>query len=220
MNDRTTGVFSALGVLVVVWIVAYWSWPASGPSVSLTPVETEGELVVEPEPVPQPAPRPVSPRPAPVVIEPERETSPEPGGVIPPEFRPYTVQAGDNFDRISQRVYGTTRHGLAIARANPLLDPRRLRVGQVIRVPVDPSNIQGIPVGEPPPAPAETRVIEYTVKRGDTLSGIATSFYGSARYVDFLFDANRDRLRSRDDLRLGQVLRVPPLPDGAGGGRP
>jgi len=101
---------------------------------------------------------------------------------------------------------------------------RKLRIGEVIRVPVDPENVQGRPVepggdaGESEPEPAPTPAeIEYTVQRGDSLSRIATQFYGSIRYVDFLYDANRDRLRSKDDLRVGQVLVIPPMPAGGEG---
>jgi nucleoid-associated protein YgaU len=235
MDDGTARVFSGLGVLVVVWIVVYWSWPAGrGEAPTTGPDEFVAVEAVEPavlDPVAaDPGPvggvaadigRGVASPPPPAVVEPA--AAPVDSGVIPPEFRDYEVRAGDNFDRISQRVYGTTRHAMAIARSNPLLDPRKLRVGQLIRVPVDPGNIQGKPVGvepggEAPAKPAAAPVIEYTVKSGDTLSSIAKSFYGSVRYVDFLYESNRDRLRSPDDLKLGQVLRVPPSPDGAGGG--
>ena len=108
---------------------------------------------------------------------------------------------------------------MAIARANPLLDPRKLREGMTIRVPVDPGNIQGVSVAEDgengAAVPSEAPTIEYTVKRGDTLSSIAKAFYGSVRHVDFLFESNRGRLDSKDDLRLGQTLLIPPLPEGA-----
>lgn len=230
MNDRTASLFSGLGVLVAVWIVVYWSWPVGHAVVTSSGGETESiaeesRAVIEP-PGPTPAiqqPRPAEPRPTPTTPEPRREPAPErgTGGVIPPEFIDYQVRAGDSFERIAQRVYGSTQHAHAISRANPLLDPRKLRVGQVIRVPVDPTNIQGRPVEAPTPeAPPPSPTIEYTVKAGDSLSTIARSFYGSVRHVDYLFEANRGRLRTKDDLRVGQVLLIPPLPAEAGGGRP
>lgn len=50
---------------------------------------------------------------------------------------------------------------------------------------------------------------EYTVRPGDTLSGLAARFLGShARYLE-LFEANRDVLSSPDDLQPRMTLRIP-----------
>jgi len=50
---------------------------------------------------------------------------------------------------------------------------------------------------------------EYTVKYGDTLSGIAQQTLGSqARYQD-IYEANRDRIASPDRLNIGKTLRIP-----------
>ncbi len=49
----------------------------------------------------------------------------------------------------------------------------------------------------------------YVVRPGDTLTSIARSLYGnSARWED-IFAANRDLLRSPNDLRVGQELQIP-----------
>ncbi len=45
------------------------------------------------------------------------------------------------------------------------------------------------------------------------MSRIAQRFYGSSRYTDLIFDHNRDTLTSMDDLKIGQLLRLPPLED-------
>jgi len=229
MHDTTARVFSGLGVLVVVWIVVYWTWPVKDPAAEFTagPLSDAGgiEPIADPDPSGgvlvterfAPDPEAVVSDSEPGGVEPAAGT-----GVIPPEFDEYIVRGGDNFERISLRVYSTRRHAMAIARANPLLDPRKLREGQAIRVPKDPANIQGLPVdgddestgGAEPVGQAPT--IEYTVKRGDSLGQIARSFYGSIAHIDFLFEANRDRLATKDDLRLGQVLLIPPLPVSAG----
>ncbi len=55
------------------------------------------------------------------------------------------------------------------------------------------------------PAPAET----YTVRRGDTLAGIAREVYGDPGAWERIFEANRDRLDSPHALRVGQRLRIP-----------
>jgi nucleoid-associated protein YgaU len=49
----------------------------------------------------------------------------------------------------------------------------------------------------------------YTVKSGDTLSGIAQQFYGDASKYNKIFEANRDKLTSADQIRPGQELVIP-----------
>jgi tetratricopeptide (TPR) repeat protein len=49
----------------------------------------------------------------------------------------------------------------------------------------------------------------YTVKSGDSLSGISRKVYGTpSRWID-IYQANRDRLSSENALRVGQDLRIP-----------
>jgi uncharacterized protein len=53
----------------------------------------------------------------------------------PAPERAYTIVAGDTLRRIAVRVYRDERQWRSIADANPGLDPRRLRIGQPIRLP-------------------------------------------------------------------------------------
>ena len=50
---------------------------------------------------------------------------------------------------------------------------------------------------------------EYTVKFGDTLSGIAQKTLGSPNRYSEIFEANRDRMASPDRLDIGKSLRIP-----------
>jgi hypothetical protein len=52
----------------------------------------------------------------------------------------------------------------------------------------------------------------YTVRPGDTLSGIALRYYGNASLWRTILEANRARLRRPADLRPGMKLVVPPRP--------
>jgi len=56
---------------------------------------------------------------------------------------------------------------------------------------------------------AAAAVRTYTVQSGDTLSGIALSFYGDASRWPEIFEANRDRISNPNLIRVGQELRIP-----------
>lgn len=60
-----------------------------------------------------------------------------------------------------------------------------------------------------PRAPATAAETTYTVKAGDTLSGIAKQFLGNANDYMEIFNANRDQLTDPDKIKPGQVLRIP-----------
>jgi len=73
-------------------------------------------------------------------------------------------------------------------------------------------------IGAVVPAPAPTvatlpttqpREQTYTVAPGDTLSSIATKYYGDASKYQKIFEANKDILKTPDSLQVGQKLRIP-----------
>lgn len=61
----------------------------------------------------------------------------------------------------------------------------------------------------PQPAAVGTGGRTYTVRAGDTLSGIAKQHLGDANAYMKIFDANRDQLTDPDRIKPGQVLRIP-----------
>jgi nucleoid-associated protein YgaU len=60
-----------------------------------------------------------------------------------------------------------------------------------------------------PAAGAGAAAKSYTVKSGDTLSGIAKSQLGDANAYMKIFEANKDQLSDPDKIKPGQVLRIP-----------
>lgn len=98
----------------------------------------------------------------------------------------YTVVAGDTLSGIAQR-YGTSYQTLAAM--NGIANPNLIKVGQVLKVP-------GNNVGAP-------QATTYTVKSGDTLSGIAEAHGTSWQHlqqINGIADANR--------IYPGQVLKL------------
>lgn len=220
MNATTGRLTLGLVALAALWITVYWWWPAGEPPISFG---DEGDVVQpEPETVRQ-APVTTTPRvetaPPEIVVKPEprpeppRVVEPRPA-VIAPQFTIHTIQRGETIASISRKYYGTSSHASAIARANPFADPERLRPGRTLRIPKDPSNIQGIPTGEPPEEPptAGGQSRAYVIRSGDTLSGISQKMYGTTRHADAIYQANRSILKSPDDLRIGVTLTIPPEP--------
>ena len=61
----------------------------------------------------------------------------------------------------------------------------------------------------PPPQPAQAR--SYVVQKGDSLYAISRKFYGDSSHIDRIFQANRDSLPSKNSLKVGQTLRIPPV---------
>ena len=51
----------------------------------------------------------------------------------------------------------------------------------------------------------------YTVKAGDTLSGIAKQFYDDPMKYPVIFEANKPMLKDPNRIYPDQVLRIPPL---------
>lgn len=102
--------------------------------------------------------------------------------------RIYTVQAGDTLSGIASK-YGTTYQHLA--QINGIADPSKIYTGQVIKI-------------DGTTTTTNTQVTKtYTVKSGDTLSGIAAK-YGTT--VDNLVAKNG--IKDKNKIYVGQTLKI------------
>jgi nucleoid-associated protein YgaU len=139
-------------------------------------------------------------------VGPTPETPPEDPNaglaVVPPKFYEYRAVQGDTFGTIAAKFLGESTKWTVIAQANPLLDPNRLRAGTIVRVPVDPKNIQGVEN----PQGYEL----YTIQANDTLSEIAKKVYGKTSLWGVIAAANPDVDPKR--LKVGATLKIPPAP--------
>lgn len=118
-----------------------------------------------------------------------------------PSGTPYTVQRGDSLWSISQKFNVPF---VVLMEANGMNRETRLRVGQEIRIPegYERSTVAKTSAPAATAAPAEnTR--SYTVRAGDTLSGIAL------RHRATVSEIRRLNGLQGDLIRVGQTLQVP-----------
>ncbi|MDE2847704.1 MAG: LysM peptidoglycan-binding domain-containing protein [Gemmatimonadota bacterium] len=143
----------------------------------------------------------------------------EPPGPDPSEMTFYRVRRGDTLGRISRR-FGV-RTGEIIAENN-IRRPNRLRIGQVLSIPLFGSSIRSSnqsianrrPRDVPPPDPATHQAISYRIRRGDTLERISKRYGVSmANLQDW------NKLNNPGDIIAGRSLTIyVPRPSGAAGG--
>ncbi|MBI1375764.1 MAG: LysM peptidoglycan-binding domain-containing protein [Phycisphaera sp.] len=183
--------------------------------------------------VPPPAPEPAAPadaqqlfNTAPAHDASQAETfNPVPHPAAP-TTRSYEVQKGDTLGAIAEKQLGTVKHLPDILKLNPGLDPRKLRVGQSITLPIlgdtpAPADTLGAlkphsaivtPPAAAKPAPAAP-LKTTTVEKGETLGHISQRVYGTVRYWKNILDANHDTLKDPKHLRVGMTLKIPPKPE-------
>ena len=138
----------------------------------------------------------------------------------------HVVAQGETLESIAETHLGAKSRWRELLPMNPGLDPRKLQIGQVLRIsggtPVAPPTLAVQPPATQPPAAALAKpapanvaaanakaVRTHTVVKGDTLGAIAKKYLGSSARADEIYKANTDVLKSKDALSVGQVLRIP-----------
>lgn len=132
------------------------------------------------------------------------------------------IQEGDNYSRISKRVYGTSRYfsALAVFNQHRISDPKKMRPGMKIMVP--PASILEerypqlfVEAAGPREKAApgffltEQGSPAYRVGQRETLSEISERFLGrSSRWIEIL-RLNQQVLQDPNKLKPGTVLALP-----------
>jgi len=120
----------------------------------------------------------------------------------------YTVKAGDTLSGIAQTQLGDAQRWPEIANLNPDVasHPDLIHAGTILTLPATTTG--------PPHL--------YTVKAGDTLSGIAQTELGDAAQYPAIFEASRHTLQpggihltDPDQIDIGQTLTIPGKPAAA-----
>jgi nucleoid-associated protein YgaU len=126
----------------------------------------------------------------------------------------HRVQAGETLSSIAAKHYGNANLFTLLVRANPQIDPNRLRIGAQIKIPPAPGTTPSATSSAPEDSAAtldQTR--QYRVQAGDTLSAIAIRLYGSASRWQRIYELNKDAIGSDPGrLRPGTVLVLPEAP--------
>jgi nucleoid-associated protein YgaU len=146
-----------------------------------------------------------------------------------------TVREGETLYGIARRTLGDGARyveifalnvGVPQADGGALTDPAVLHVGWRLELPQDDDGVEPPGGGEEPdPDDSQGSGETYTVRPGDTLSGIARSELGDATRYDEIFAINRGRpqtgggaLTDPSVLIVGWVLELPRVGGGGGGG--
>ncbi|MAJ47338.1 MAG: hypothetical protein CBC35_08825 [Planctomycetes bacterium TMED75] len=156
---------------------------------------------------------PASPEPAPPATQ-----------AVPVTSRPtgteYRVASGDTLSSIAQAWFGREQDWPLILKANPDLDPNRLRIGQSIVLPPKTRGASAAPAAPRTESSSASSArpspgTSYRIRSGDSLSRISQEAYGSAKYWERIYQANRSAIGGDPaDLTVGMTLRIPKSPTG------
>jgi nucleoid-associated protein YgaU len=133
--------------------------------------------------------------------------------------RQYTIKPGQTLSSIAAEVYGNQRFYVAILRANPTVNPARLRPGMKIALPdisdVQPKADAPVLAATPKETTTEQRSTQatgrtYKVESGDNLYRISRKLFGSPKLAETIYELNKDEIGpDKTKLKLGIVLQLP-----------
>lgn len=152
-----------------------------------------------------------------VEIIPERPVTPAdtatpepvpPAVPAPPATETYEVRSGDVLCKIAEKKYGDSNLWTLIAKANPEINPNRLRLGQKLVIPAKP--VAG-PAAAPAPVDETDGTRSYVVQAGEFLGEIAQRVYGTASraVIEQIAAANPGLSPDGYNLRAGMKLVLP-----------
>jgi nucleoid-associated protein YgaU len=131
----------------------------------------------------------------------------------------HRVAENETFTSIARSMYGDVRYAEEIRKANPTIDPRRLRPGTVIHLPEKnasgsesaTANSRSTRSSAKPAVALSAK--EYAVQADDSLYKISVKLYGKADKVDAIYELNKEKIGSDPArLKVGMVLKLPEAP--------
>ncbi|HWE96188.1 MAG TPA: LysM peptidoglycan-binding domain-containing protein [Tepidisphaeraceae bacterium] len=161
-----------------------------------------------------------------VASDPVSPVTPHPAGP-----QTHRIQSGETFSSIAKSFYGDARFFGEIAKANPTVNPNKLKPGTTINLPdkamfktekkeatAGTSTPAGPAATPHPTAPAVSAAVdpktEYRVQSTDSLYKISMKLYGTPNKVDAIYQLNKDRIGADPArLKLNMVLKLPETPN-------
>lgn len=123
----------------------------------------------------------------------------------PPGLPTVTVGPGERLWGIAERALGAGERWQEIVALNPGLEPKKLREGQVLKLPAGARTNAGGGAGKKKPPAARLHI----VSKGESLAVIAGRYYTDGQWRR-IYDANRDQLENPARVPIGTRLRIPP----------
>lgn len=134
---------------------------------------------------------------------------------VAPAAGKYKIASGDTFSSIAAKLYGNRNLYHVIEKANPGVNPTRLKIGQEINVPA-PQAVTSI-ADAITSTPTVTGTIDaskqYRIQAGDTLHHISQKLYGKTKYWAAIYDLNKAAIGpDAGRIKVGTVLNLPQIP--------
>jgi nucleoid-associated protein YgaU len=127
--------------------------------------------------------------------------------------RTHVIASGDTFEALAQKYFNDSTKWQLIAKANPTVEPERLKIGQKIRIPAGGSTATLAADTSAQSVTSPARSINtsggsfHTVAKGETPSSISRKYYGSDKYWRQILAANKGT--TEKNLKVGQKLTIP-----------
>jgi len=142
--------------------------------------------------------------------------------------RTHVIKKDETFSTIARMVYGNQKYFAAIQKANPDVNPSKLKPGTTIILP-DISGAEASPAkstetaaksgaarAEKSGSSSERAVdpsTEYRVQQGDSLYKISVKLYGNGGHAEELYDTNSAAIGpDKGRLKIGMVLKLHDAP--------
>jgi LysM repeat protein len=196
------GLAILLAIAGIVLLVIYLVGGGNGIQISLFKSKT-------PIPTGTPTPTPVTPTAtatmtATATLTPTITITPTPSGPFE-----YEVQEGDNCFDIASEFEVDIEVLLAL---NNLDGTCLINPGDIILIP---TTDQELPTSTPiPTGLAPGTLIQYAVRLGDTLTGLAEQFYSTVERIleetnEYRLDNDLDEIEDQNDIKVGDILIIP-----------
>ena len=148
-----------------------------------------------------------------------------PAKTAPPAAKPdvpaggtaHAIESGENFSTLAKKFYGDGNLYYVIQKANPSVDPTRLKIGQSVTIPdraaaeaAKPAvKTDAKPDAAKPDAPADSGYT-HVVSGSDTLYSIAEKRLGRAALWKEIYELNKSTIGGDPTkLQVGMTLRLP-----------